>query len=81
MNYGVDAGMQTVLANKLPLHPSVPVALPMPVPTRGGIICPEMQVLVIYVVEFTHSGTQAAGWREGHTYNIPPSAITRYRTS
>lgn len=50
MNYGVDAGMQAALANKLPLHPSVPVALPVPAPTRGRIICPELQVLIIYVV-------------------------------
>lgn len=71
MKYGVDAGMQTVLANKLPLDPSVPVALPMPVPTRGRIICPELQALVIYVVKFTHSGTQVDGWRAGDTYKIP----------
>lgn len=49
INYGVDAGMQAVLANKLPLHPSVPVALPVPAPTRGRITCPELRVLVIYV--------------------------------
>ena len=49
INYGVDAGMQAVLANKLPLHPSVPVTLPVPSPTRRRIICPELQVLVIYV--------------------------------
>ncbi len=57
INYGVDAGMQAVLANKLPLHPSVPVALPVPALTRGRITCPELQVLVIYVAMLL-TGTQ-----------------------
>lgn len=41
--------MQAVLANKLPVHPSVPVTLPVPASTRGRITCPELRVLDIYV--------------------------------
>lgn len=41
--------MQAVLANKLFLHPSVAVALPVPAPTRGRITYPELRALVIYV--------------------------------
>lgn len=49
IDYGVGVGMQAVLANKLPLHPSDPVTRPVPASTRGRIICPELQVRVIYV--------------------------------
>lgn len=57
ISYGVDAGMQAVLANKLPLHPSVPVALAVPAPTRGRITRPELRVLVIYLVAMLLTGT------------------------
>lgn len=53
---GVDPGMQAVLANSLPLHLSVPAALPVPAPIRGKITYLELNVLIIYVA-MLHKGT------------------------
>lgn len=49
ISYGVDAGVQAVLASKLPLHPCVTVALPVPASIRVRITYPELRVLVVYV--------------------------------
>lgn len=55
---GVDAGMQAVLANKRPLHLSVPAALLVPAPIRGRITYLELNVLIIYVA-MLHKGTHS----------------------
>lgn len=70
MNYGVDAGMQAAHANKLPVHPSVTATLAVPALTRGRIICPEPQVLVIYVVSQreTKTGLRVAETTKTVTY-------------
>lgn len=49
INFGVDAGMQAVLACKLRPHPSVPVALAVPALIWGRITYRELRVLTIYV--------------------------------